>query len=143
MKIIVFISFILFGSAYFGQDIPVTEIDLQVWATKNLNVKQFRNGDPIRYVTNNDEWIKCHAEGIPAYCYYNNDPRNGNAYGAIYNWFAMADSRGLAPEGFRVANDIDWAILYNFLKRGIENYQDQGIAAIKLKSSNYWLMNGV
>jgi uncharacterized protein (TIGR02145 family) len=41
-----------------------------------------------------------------------------------------------------VANDIDWAILYNFLKRGINNYQDQGISAIKLKSAHFWSDGG-
>lgn len=142
MRLLAIITFLLFHSVSYGQDMPVTKIDLQVWAKINLNVKQFRNGDPIRYVASNDEWINCHAEGIPAYCYYNNDARNGNAYGAIYNWFAMADSRGLAPEGFRVANDIDWAILYNFLKRGINNYQDQGVSAIKLKSTYSWSEGG-
>ncbi len=142
MKYRIAFLFFLLGSVYSAQQLMLTQIDVQTWATTNLNVVTFRNGDPIRYVTNNDEWIRCHSNGVPAYCYYNNDPRNGETYGAIYNWFAMADPRGLAPEGFRVANDIDWAILYNFLKRGINNYQDQGISAIKLKSSHSWLEGG-
>ena len=135
--------FFLLGNVFSAQNLGLTQINYQTWATTNLNVVTFRNGDPIRYVTNNDEWIRCHSNGVPAYCYYNNDPRNGETYGAIYNWFAMADPRGLAPEGFRVANDIDWAILYNFLKRGINNYQDLGVSGIKLKSTHSWKDNGV
>jgi uncharacterized protein (TIGR02145 family) len=143
MKYRIAFLFFLFGSVSSAQQLVLTQIDVQTWATTNLNVVTFRNGDPIRYVTNNDEWIRCHSNGVPAYCYYNNDPRNGETYGAIYNWFAMADPRGLAPEGFRVANDIDWAILYNFLKRGIYNYQDLGVSGIKLKSTHSWTDNGV
>jgi len=143
MRHLFFLLYFLSYFSYFAQDMAVTEIDVQTWAIKNLNNKEFRNGDPIRYVTSNDEWIQCHEKGIPAYCYYNNDPRNGTIYGAIYNWFAMADPRALAPEGFRVANDIDWAILYKFLKRGINNYADMGIAGIKLKSNHSWANNGV
>lgn len=136
--------FSLFSFLSFSQNIDFIEIDNQKWSTKNLNTKIFLNGDSIKYVSNNNEWINCHSNGIPAYCYYNNDSKNGEKYGAIYNWFAMADPRGIAPEGFRVANDIDWSDLYFFLKSGTyDNYQDVGVAGMRLKSTHSWVNHGV
>jgi uncharacterized protein (TIGR02145 family) len=41
-------------------------------------------------------------QGKPAWCYYNNDQSNGEKYGKLYNWHAVNDSRGLAPQGFHI-----------------------------------------
>ena len=58
-----------------------------------------------------------------AWCYYNNDPNLGAIFGKLYNRYAVTDSRGLAPEGWHIANenfdpfftDIggDWMTLLN------------------------------
>lgn len=39
------------------------------------------------------------------WCNYDNDPANGNKYGKLYNWYAVNDSPGLAPEGWRIPID--------------------------------------
>ena len=49
-----------------------------------------------------EEWVRAGDQGIPAWCYYNNDPANNEIFGKLYNWHAVNDKRGLAPEGFRV-----------------------------------------
>jgi uncharacterized protein (TIGR02145 family) len=139
LKYTTFSFFLFFLFFSFSQD---TIINNQSWATKNLNTKIFKNGDSILYARTNKEWVDCHSNGIPAYCYYDNDPKNGETYGAIYNWFAMADPRGIAPEGSRVANDLDWVYLYSFLKIGVINYPNKGIAGIKLKSTYSWSNHG-
>ena len=82
----------------------------QTWMTENLCVKRFVNGDPIPFAQTNEEWIKANKEKKPAMCYYKNDTSyaiteytNGNIdvkYGILYNWYALTDSRGLAPEGW-------------------------------------------
>lgn len=86
-------------------------IGTQEWMTKNLDVSRFRNGDSIFEVRTIQQWISAGREGKPAWCYYNNDPSNGSRYGKLYNWFAVADARGLAPEGFHVASDSEWSVL--------------------------------
>ncbi len=44
-----------------------------------------------------------------AYCYYANDSATYAAvYGKLYNWYAVNDSRGLAPEGWHVSTDFEW-----------------------------------
>ena len=142
LKYTIFSFFLFFLFFSFSQDTNFIEINNQKWASKNLNTNIFRNGDSILYAQTNKQWLDCHSNGIPAYCYYDNDPKNGETYGAIYNWFAMADPRGIAPIGFRVANDLDWVELYSFLKIGVINYPNKGIAGIKLKSTYSWSNHG-
>ena len=36
-------------------------------------------------------------------------------YGLLYNWYAVNDAGGIAPDGWRVATDDDWTILTNEL----------------------------
>jgi uncharacterized protein (TIGR02145 family) len=51
-----------------------------------------------------------------AYCYYNNDSATYSAtYGKLYNWFAINDTRGLAPDGWHVPCDTEWITLENCL----------------------------
>lgn len=69
-------------------------IGSQEWSTENLEVTKFRNGDVIPEVTLNDQWLLSYG-----WCYYNNEESNGDLYGKLYNWEAVKDSRGLAPEG--------------------------------------------
>ncbi|HPJ46584.1 MAG TPA: fibrobacter succinogenes major paralogous domain-containing protein [Tenuifilaceae bacterium] len=78
------------------------------WASDNLNVTTFRNGDPITEAKTDEEWVQAAQEGKPAWCYLNNDPANGKKYGILYNWFAVSDSRGLAPEGYRIPTNSDF-----------------------------------
>jgi uncharacterized protein (TIGR02145 family) len=101
----------------------------QEWMTKNLDVDRFRNGDLIPHIESDEEWKKAGENGEPAWCYYDNDPENGKMYGKLYNWFAVNDPRGLAPEGFHVPSDEEWTILEEFLG------DDEGY---KMKSVKGW-----
>ena len=81
---------------------------------KNLNLDKFRNGDIIPEAKTNEEWSAADTNKNPAWCYYDNDPANGEKYGKLYNWYAVNDSRGLAPEGYKIPTieelmDIEFA----------------------------------
>lgn len=95
-----------------GNTYQVTTIGTQVWMAENLKVTHYRNGDAIPNVTDNTAWGDL-VTG--AYCNYNNDGGNGISYGRIYNWYAISDSRNIAPVGWRVATDGDWQTLVNYL----------------------------
>ena len=96
-----------------GTATPVLTICCQSWMTKNLDVATYRNGDPIPKVTDNAAWA---ALTTGAYCYYNNDSATYAAiYGKLYNWYAVNDPRGLAPEGWHVPTDFEWTTLENCL----------------------------
>lgn len=108
-------------------------IGTQVWMTENLNVSTFRNGDPIPEAKTHEEWVKAGREGAPAWCYYDNNAANGIKYGKLYNWFAVNDSRGLAPVGYHIPADAEWTTLENYLG---------GNAGQKMKSTSGWKENG-
>lgn len=71
----------------------------QSWMTKNLDVTTYRNGDPIPQITDPTAWTNATSG---AWCYYDNLAANGTTYGKIYNWYAVNDPRGLAPEGWHI-----------------------------------------
>lgn len=83
----------------------------QIWAKKNLNVIQFRNGDSIPEAKTSQQWMRAWAEKQPAWCYYDNDPHYGKYVGKLYNWYAVIDPRGLAPEGWHISSDKEWITL--------------------------------
>lgn len=83
-------------------------IGTQQWMKENLDVAFYRNGDAIPQVTDPTEWA---ALTTGAWCYYNNDPTQGNKYGKLYNWYAVTDPRGLAPQGWHIPSDAEWTIL--------------------------------
>jgi uncharacterized protein (TIGR02145 family) len=120
------------GSAIFSQTVT---IGTQVWMTKNLDVATFRNGDSIPHAKTDEEWEKAGENGQPAWCYYDNDPANGEKYGKLYNWFAVNDPRGLVPVGYHIPSDAEWTKLTDFLG-------GEEVAGTKMKSTSGWAENG-
>lgn len=106
----------------------------QIWMQHNLNVETFHNGDPIPEMKTDDEWAKAGSEKTPAWCYYGNNPDNGNVYGKLYNWYAVTDPRGIAPNGWHVPTSKEWSELSKYLG-GEDTMGD------KMKSTDvqYWV----
>ena len=101
-------------------------IGSQIWSKFNLDVTTYSDGTPIPQVSNPVEWSNLTTG---AWCYYNNDPANGVVYGKLYNWYAVHDSRGLAPAGWHIPTDTEWSDLATFLGGEI-------IAGSKLKEDS-------
>lgn len=103
----------------------------QTWTRRNLNVSKYRNGDVIPQVTDPTVWANLTTG---AWCYYNNDPANGVIYGKLYNWYAINDSRGLAPLGYHIPSEVEWNSLETCLG---------GAVGSKMKETGtaHWLTN--
>ena len=95
----------------FAQSSDDVKIGKQIWMSKNLDVSTFRNGEAIPEAKNAEEWAKAGENKTAAYCYYDYDSKNGKVYGKLYNWYAVNDSRGLAPNGYHIPSDAEWKIL--------------------------------
>ena len=104
------------------------------WMVENLNVLTFRNGDPITEAKSDDDWERASNEGKPAWCYYNNDSKDGKKFGKLYNWYAVNDPRGLAPVGWHISKKNEWKEIEKNLGEGSE-----WIAAWKLKTEDMWI----
>ena len=105
----------------------------QDWQAKNLDVDRFRNGDEIPQVRSAAEWEQAGKEGLPAWCYFENDDENGKIYGKLYNWYAVNDSRGLAPEGWHIPTDEEWTILTDYL-----GGEEVAGGKMKITGTTYW-----
>jgi uncharacterized protein (TIGR02145 family) len=130
---------------FFAQEFRTVKIDKGTWMVDNLNVDHFQNGDLIPEAKTNEEWVKALKNKKPAWCYYNNDPANGEKYGKLYNVYAVVDKRGLAPLGWHIPNYRDWNDLIYFLGKDadtIPNVLDftkiEASATPKLKNTSGW-----
>ena len=91
--------------------ITTVTIGTQIWTNTNLDVTTYRNGDPLTYASNAVEWNAATNAGIGAWSYYNWDPANGAIYGKLYNWYAVNDSRRLAPSGYHIPTKLEFNTL--------------------------------
>jgi len=104
----------------------------QIWTLKNLDVATYRNGDAIPQVQDAIAWSNLTTG---AWCYYENNTANGSSYGKLYNWYAVNDSRGLAPTGYHIPTDAEWTTLTTYLG-------GESVAGGKMKSTSGWQNNG-
>lgn len=121
-----------------GNVYPTVIIGEREWMAGNLRTSTFSDGTPIAGNLTNSQW---QANTTGAWAVYPHDNIAGidseeemlEAYGALYNWFAVNNPSGLCPEGWHVASDDDWTQLTNYL---INNYDwiEHGNAANVLKS---------
>jgi len=100
-------------------------IGVQVWMAENLKVTHYRNGDAIPNVTDNGQWSDL-STGV--YCNYDNNESNVATYGRLYNWYAVEDSRNIAPEGWHVPSDTEWQTLVDYLGGA-------SVAGVKMKET--------
>ncbi len=106
-------------------------IGTQTWMAENLKVTKYRNGDSIPNVTDGDEWYHL---STGAYCDYENTASNSSVYGKLYNWYAVADSRDIAPNGWHVASNAEWTTLTTYLVG-----EDVAGGMLKEKGTAHWL----
>jgi uncharacterized protein (TIGR02145 family) len=115
-----------------GNSYGIIKIGNQVWMTENLRVGSYRDGSGILSRLYADyEW----ASAGPACAVYPNSQIDGlgsesevaKAYGLLYNWAAVTDSRGLCPVGYHVPTKADWEELIDYLG-------GEDVAGGKLKS---------
>lgn len=110
---------------------------------QNLNVSKYSDGTPIPQVTDPTQWANLTTG---AWCYYQNNTANGNIYGKLYNWYAVAGiydaasaanpalRKKLAPTGWHIPSDTEWTQLTNCLG-------GESVAGGKMKSmgTSLWL----
>ena len=106
-----------------GNVYQTVQIGNQLWMAENLKVTHYRNGDAIPNVTDNSTWAGLSSG---AYCVYNNDSANADTYGNLYNWYAVADARNIAPEGWHVPTDEEIMELEMYLGMSESEANDTG-----------------
>jgi uncharacterized protein (TIGR02145 family) len=120
-----------------GNVYKTVKIGNQTWMAENLRVSRYRNGDIIPNVQDDEDW--CNLE-TGAWCIYDNNPDNDLKYGKLYNWFAVDDKSGLAPEGWHVPSGREWN---NLLTHLIGEYWSEGNVRIQTDGLPIWLVNNI
>ncbi|MFW5706566.1 MAG: FISUMP domain-containing protein, partial [Bacteroidota bacterium] len=95
-----------------GNVYPTLTIGTQEWMGENLRTTRYSNGDLLLNPQMGTSWQTL-AEG--AWIAYDEDPQNIEFYGKLYNGHAVADPRGLCPDGWRIPTDEDWQQLTAFV----------------------------
>ena len=90
-----------------GNHYDTITIGTKVWMTENLKTTKYNDGTPIPTGLSDDAW---RTTKTGAYSIYDNNAANDAAYGKLYNWYAV-NSGKLAPKGWHVATEKDWAEL--------------------------------
>jgi len=104
-----------------GNTYKTIQIGSQTWMAENLRTTKYRNGTIIPQINDNIAWQNDINGG---WNFYNNNSNNNYPYGKLYNWYAVANSNKICPEGWHIPTDNEWNILISGLS----------IAGGKLKS---------
>jgi uncharacterized protein (TIGR02145 family) len=118
-----------------GNEYKTITIGSQTWMAENLRTTKYRDGSRILGIADASTWGDIGDIREGAYCNYNNTrwADSITANGRLYNWFAVSDSRSLAPEGWHIPTDAEWSQLYDYLG-------GEEVAGSKLKEVgiNHW-----
>jgi len=114
-----------------GNNYKILILSNKIWMAENLNVSHYRNGDVIPEAKSVADWDRYGENKTGCWCYYDFNAANGRTYGKLYNWYAVNDSRGLAPSGWHVPTDVDWLVFTN-----IPGYDTR--PGILMKSTSGW-----
>lgn len=106
-----------------GNTYKTIQIGNQRWMAENLKVTRYRNGTAIPTVTSNTDWFNLTTG---AYCNYDNSTSDAAIYGRLYNWYAVNDSRNIAPTGWHVPSDEEWKTLEKYLGMSQSEADDTG-----------------
>ncbi len=94
-----------------GNVYHTVKIGNQIWTVENLRTTKYNDGTVIPHVTDSANWT---GRTTGAYCYMANKKSYKEKYGVLYNWHSVETGK-LAPKGWRVPTDKDWAVLSEFL----------------------------
>ena len=119
-----------------GNTYNTVQIGKQCWMKENLRTTKYRDGTSIPLDltggvngnNNNQKW-NTFSSGVRTI--YAHDEKNIVNFGYLYNWFAVADTKGICPLGWIIPRDIHWEELANSLGGNV-------IAGGKMKTVTGW-----
>lgn len=107
-----------------GNRYSTVVIGEQEWLVENLKTTHYNDGTPIANVPDVTNWRNVDE---PAYVWYENDSINKEPFGALYNWHAVGNPKGICPQGWRVASDEDWKELEKLLGMTSDQIEGTGL----------------
>jgi len=122
--------------SYQGDVYNTVEINGKCWMVENLRTSAYRDGTAIPNLAGSAEWAE-DEEGAYV-CYYNQE-KYCRDYGALYNWYAVNNEKGLCPEGWSVPTDEQWAEMVNYEFGAVfGGFRNAGGPFSYLKEKGFW-----
>ena len=116
-----------------GNSYKTVKIGEQIWMAENLKVNHYNNGDKIPTGYNDSEWEKLFTGAFAVYPADNDNASQktcgdncADVYGNLYNWYAVDDKRGLAPNGWHIPTDDEIKVLEIYLGMSQKKADDEG-----------------
>ena len=103
-----------------GNTYLTVKIGEQWWMAENLRVTRYGNEDSIITGLVDTLWRDTTAGSFSVYPFDMVDGIDSTdamveAYGILYNWFAVTDIRGLCPTGWHVPSNNEWTELTEYI----------------------------
>lgn len=116
-----------------GNRYNTVQIGSQCWMKENLKTTRFRDGSPIALP--GDDLTAWQSNTSGAFAWFENDIVWKDKYGALYNWHAVENQKGLCPPGWNVPSNDQWDALIDYLiSQGYPNSNVANAAGNALKS---------
>ena len=127
---------------YQGYEYATVEIDGRCWFAENLRSEKYANSESIPSGLDAEAWTSTSEGALATYgetsqcteyapgfdaC---DSSQSLQAYGRLYNWYAVTDLRELCPTGWHVPTDLEWS---EFIDEGGFEF-----ASDELKSTYGW-----
>jgi uncharacterized protein (TIGR02145 family) len=97
---------------YDGNVYTSVVIGTQTWLVENLKTTHYNDGTAIANITNAATWA---ADVTGAYRWYADNIANKTPYGALYNYYAAVNAKGVCPSGYHVSTYSELQTLYTYL----------------------------
>ncbi len=99
---------------------------------ENLRTTTYADGTEIPSGLSDEEWSETVEGGFSVHPHddvegIDSDEEMVDAYGKLYNWYAVDDERGLCPEGWHVPTAFDFEDLINYLIDSYDNIEYHNI----------------
>ncbi len=109
-----------------GNEYKTVNIGNQEWMAENLRTTRYKDSSNIEDGLSHAKWANIEEGAYSVFPHENVDDIDSRqemvkAYGKLYNWYTVADTRGICPEGWHVPSDDEWSELINYI---INNYAD-------------------
>ena len=136
--------------AYDGHGYATVEVEGQCWFSENLRSNHYTDGTTIDEVLDAATWAGLSSgatvifgEGTGGCSELSpldacDEAVSLEAFGRLYNGFAVADPRGLCPAGWHVPSDADWSAL----EATLADLGYAGQEGVALKTTSGWYNSG-
>ena len=119
---------------YQGYDYATVQIGDQCWFAENLRSLYYRNDDEIPSGLTAEDWQMANS-GATALIDF-------DAFGRLYNWYAVDDIRGICPTGWGVPTDEEWKAMEVSLGMSLASTDQTGWRGVdqgnQMKATTGW-----